>query len=694
MKKYILIAASAILMQPVIAQKIDRTHAPKAGPAPVIKINDPATFTLPNGITVLVVENKKVPKISATYSIDAGPITEGSKAGVTELMGAMLNEGTQKHTKAQFDEAVDQMGADVSLNSGGGRVAALDRYFEKAFDLFAEALLQPAFQQESFDKLKSQTITGLKTQEKDAKAIAGRVTDALLYGKDHPKGEFETETSVNGLTLGDIKEAYQKYITPSRGYLVFVGDITPARAKTLAQKAFGSWKGSLLTWPGLAQVKNPSKTEINLVDVPNAVQSIITVANLVSLPLSDPDYFPVTLANNILGGGSEARLFKNLREKHGFTYGAYSRIGSGRTQAAFSASASVRNAVTDSAITEFLNEIKHMRTDKVSDEELKNAKALYNGQFALGTESPSTVATYALNILTNKLQKDFYRTYLQKINAVTADDILRVAKKYFSYDNARIIVTGKAGEIKDGLQKLGYPVKEYDKFAEPVTAAIGTPTAGTAGIKAEDIIAKFISVTGGLEEWKKVTSIQATGTMSMQGMNLNVSMKAMPPNRSLMQISMGENTIMKRVLNGKAGYNMQMGQKKEMTPDEIANTDENGILPQADYQNGKYKLELQGVEKIDGKDAYKIKVTKPSGKAGIEFYDAASYLLVRQDNSLTAQGQEISQSVGLSNYKKIGNILYPLSMATSVQTPMGNQEFTMEFKEVKLNEGVSAEDFK
>ncbi len=680
------------MMQPVTAQKIDRTHAPKAGPAPVIKINDPATFILPNGITVLVVENKKVPKISATYSIDAGPITEGSKAGVTELMGAMLNEGTQKQTKAQFDEAVDQMGASVSLNAGGGGVSALNRYFDKAFELFAEALQQPAFPQESFDKLKSQTITGLKAQEKDAKAIAGRVTNALLYGKDHPLGEFETETSVNALTLEDVKSAYQKYITPSRGYLVFVGDITPAKAKALAQKAFGSWKGTSLSWPDLALVSNPGKTEINLIDVPNAVQSVITVTNLISLPLSNPDYFPAILANNILGGGAEARLFKNLREKHGFTYGAYSRIGSGRTQAAFSESASVRNAVTDSAVTEFLNEIKRMRTEKVSNEELKNAKALYNGKFALGTENPETIATYALNILTNRLPKDFYRTYLQKINAVTADDILRVAKKYFNYDNTRIVVTGKAGEIKDGLLKLGHPVKEYDKFAAPATAQAAT--APVAGVKAEDVVARYLTATGGANEWGKITAVSAKGTMTMQGMNLNVVMKNKIPNLSLMQISMGENTVMKRVFDGKAGYSMQMGQKKAMTAGEIADVNENGIIPQLEYNKGKYKLELAGAEKIEGKDTYKIKVIKPSGNSATEYYDVKSGLLIRQDNTVTAEGQEIAQSVIFSDYIKEGSILFPKTFVTSVQTPMGTQEFTITLKEIKLNEGVSAEDFK
>ena len=198
---------------------------------------------MPNGLTVLVVENHKLPKVRASLNIDAGPIYEGKKAGVTDLMGQMLGEGTKTMTKAAFDEATDIIGADVSLFASGGSAAALTRYFEKAFMLMADGLRNPSFPQASFDKLKTQTITGLKTQEKSASAIAGRVSQALNYGKNTAMGEFTTEETVKALTLDDVKEAYNNYITPSRAYLTFVGDITPAAAKALATKALGSWTG-------------------------------------------------------------------------------------------------------------------------------------------------------------------------------------------------------------------------------------------------------------------------------------------------------------------------------------------------------------------------------------------------------------------------------------------------------------------
>lgn len=470
MKKIFILAFATLFVQSVVAQKLDRSQKPKPGPAPVLTFADPVIYKLPNGVTVLVVENHKLPKVTATFSIDAGPVTEGAKAGSISLLSGLMNEGTTTKTKAQFDEAVDQLGADVSVSSTGGHTSALTRYFDSAFLLMADALRHPAFPEASFEKLRSQALTGLKSSERSAKAISGRVVNALAYGVNHPLGEFETEQSIKALSLIDIKAAYSKYVTPSRGYLTFVGDIKPEAAKAIALKALGDWKGASLTLPVLTKVDNPSKTEVDVVDVPSAVQSEITVTNLIDLPISSPDYHAVLLANEILGGGADAKLFRNLREKHGFTYGAYASTGSGRFQSEFRANAAVRNEKVDSAVVEFLKEIQVMRTEKVSADDLQNAKNLYNGSFALGLENPARTAGFASNILINNLPKDFYRTYLQKINAVTADDILRVSKKYFGYDNARIVIVGNQEKFVPGLKKMGFVVKAYDKYAAPVSA--------------------------------------------------------------------------------------------------------------------------------------------------------------------------------------------------------------------------------
>ncbi|MBO9672717.1 MAG: insulinase family protein [Sphingobacteriaceae bacterium] len=691
MKKLFIIAAVSLLAQGISAQTIDRSHKPKPGPAPVITIGDPVIYKLANGITVLVVENHKLPKVSASYSIDAGPITEGAKAGVISLMGSMLNEGTTTKTKAQFDEAVDQLGANVSAGAGGGSVSALTRYFPQAFNLMSESIRKPAFPAESFEKLKSQTITGLKSNEKSAKAISARVVNALAYGKNHPNGEFETEASLNAITLADVKAAYQKYITPSRGYLTFVGDIKPEAAKALAEKAFGDWKGTTLTLPVLPKVANPAKTEVDIVNVSNAVQSEITVVNLIDLPMSSPDYFPVLLANQILGGGSESRLFDNLREKHGFTYGAYSSTGSGRFQSKFSANAAVRNEKVDSAVVEFLREINTIRTTKVTADELQNAKNLFNGSFALGLENPALTAGFASNILINNLPKDFYRTYLQRVNAVTTDDILRVAKKYYNHDNTRIVIVGKSDAFAAGLTKAGFKTQLYDSYANPVKA---TETNTISTVAPAEIIKNYIKAIGGEEAVKKITALQQNGEMEMQGQKLTVTIKNMTPNLSSMEISIGGQTAMKQVYNGKTGYSLQMGQKAELTGDDLAERkDDKGYGGQLYYATDGTKVEAAGTAKVGTADVFKLNITSPSGKKKTEYYDTKSGLLLKEESTTTKGGAEISQSTEYSNYKKVGDVLFPFTLTQSVVTPQGSQEFTVSIKDILVNPPLKAEDF-
>lgn len=691
MKKLFIAVATLFFLSGLHAQKIDRSKPPKAGPAPVISIKDPVQFKLNNGMTILVVEDHKLPKVSASLYIDRGPVTEGAKAGVISLMGSMLSEGTTSKSKDVFDKEVDQMGANVNLSSSGGGVSALTRYFDKAFMLMSDAVRNPAMKESSFEKLKSQMLTSLKSIDKSAKAISSRVVDALSYGKDSPMGEFETEESVTGITLDDVKKSYGGYITPSRSYLTFIGDITPAKAKALAQKAFGNWTGTKLQLPKLALVKNPSATEIDLIDVPSAVQSEITVTNLVSIPMSSPDYFAAILANQILGGGGTGRLFVNLREKHGFTYGAYSSIGSGRFQSTFTASASVRNDKVDSAVAEFLSEINRIRTQKVTAKELADAKALYNGNFALSLERPATTAQFASTILINGLNKDFYRTYLQKINKVTVDDVQSAADKYFNYSNTRIVVVGKADVVKPGLEKLGYPVKEFDKFASPVS----DKPQEKVNVSADEIISKYLNAIGGVDALQQVKSLHSTGTVAVQGMNLNFDQKEMAPNLSLMTLEMNGQQLVKNVFDGKAGYMEQMGHKSEFSADQVQEkSDTKGLFNQMFYKTAGYKLEVAGTDMVNGTKAYKVDVTSPSGKKSTEWYAVDNGFLVKSTNSTEVNGQSLSQTSELSDYKKVDNIYLPFTVSLSTATPAGSQEMVVKIEKVTINQDVTAEDFK
>lgn len=697
MKKLCLLALSAVLLQLSFAQvKIDRTKQPAAGPAPVITFKDPVIYNFPNGITVLVVEDHKLPKVSASLVIDAGPIKEGSKAGMLDLMGEMLGEGTKTMSKAEFDEAVDIIGADVTLNAGGGYTSALTRYFDKAFSLMADGLRNAAFKQDALDKLKQQTLTGLKSSEKSAAAIAARVSNALSYGKSTALGEFPTEASVKSITLDDIKTAYKNYITPSRCYLTFVGDITPATAKALTEKYLGNWTGVKLKLPVIADVDNPAKTEIDFVDLPTAVQAEMSVGNLVNNPMNSSDYHALLLANSILGGGADSKLFMNLREKHGFTYGSYSSVGSGRFQSLFKASAAVRTDKADSAVAEMIHEILEMRDGNISKEELATAKAVYNGAFALGMEDPSRSARYASNILINNLPKDFYRTYLQKMNAVTVEDIKRVSKNNFNETNSRIVIVGNASKIMPSLLRLGYPIKKYDKFADPVMEApkevnVTESAKTTDKVSAYSIVEDYLKAIGGKEEAKKVTSVSRDISLEMMGRSFEGNMKNMAPNKQSMELKMGAMTIMKSVFNGTTGYQMQGPQKKEMTMEEIAEQkDEKAIIPQTMYATSDYKLDYVGSGSVNGETTYRLKIILPSGKVSVQQYSSKTGLLLQEETTQKMGDQEIPETITYADYKKVGNLLWPHSITRNT----GDQEFALKIINIKINEAMSDEDFK
>ena len=698
MKKLIIVALSVVLLQHGFAQiKIDRSKKPPAGPAPVVSIKDPVIFTLANGMTVLVVENHKLPKINASLSIDAGPIAEGKKAGLVDLMGQMLGEGTATMPKDKFDEAVDLIGAQVNLYSGGGSASALTRYFEKAFNLMADGLKNPAFPAESFDKLKSMTLTGLKANEKSAPAIAARVSKALSYGKNTAMGEFTTEESVKSLKLNDVKDTYKNYITPSRSYLTFVGDITPELAKTIATKAFGNWSGKKLTLPSIPLVENPTKTEINFVDLPTAVQGELNIGNLVNNPMTNKDYHALLVANQILGGGAESKLFMNLREKHGFTYGSYSRIGSGRFQSQFSASAAVRTDKVDSAAAEIFSEILNMRDGKITQEELDNAKAKYNGSFALGMEDPARTATYATNILINKLPKDFYRTYLQKINSVTLNDLKKVAGTYFNESNSRIVIVGNGSVILPKLTRLGYTIKKYDRYAEPVVEKttdkkVGETAKTTNNISVYEIVNSYLKAIGGVDELKKINSISATIGLDMMGRTFAGTDKKMNPNKQLTELKMGTTTVMKRVFDGSKGFQQQMGQKKDLTAQEIKQSlDDKGVIPQLYFvSNAEYKTDYLGTGKVNDEETYRMKVLMPSGKLSIQEYSIKTGLLLKEENTSKEGEQDVVETIEYKDYKKVGAILLPFEVTRNA----GGQEFTVKYSDFKLNEGVSETEFK
>jgi len=684
MKKSIIVLSSLFLT--LIMQAQDRTQ-PKPGPSPTINIKKPETFALSNGLKVLVVENHKLPRVSFNLSIDNAPYAEGNKKGVDDLTSSLIGNGSTKTSKDAFNEEIDFIGADINFFSSGAAANGLSKYSKRILELMAEGALMPNFTQGEFDKEKEKLIDGLKTQEKSVPVVAGRVENVLAYGRNHPSGEYLSEETINNVSLADIKSNYATYFVPEHAYLVIVGDVKTKDVKKMVEKLFGSWVKATAPRLTYSNPSNVQYTQINFVDMPNAVQSEISLINTVNLKMSDADFFPVILANQVYGGDFNSYLNMNLREAHGWTYGARSSIGFDKNiYSKFKANTQVRNAVTDSAVVEALKELKKIRSEKVTDEILNNVKAGYVGKFVMQVEKPATVARYALNIETEGLPADFYENYIKNINAVTPEDVMRVANKYFLQDNLRILVVGKGSEVIAGLESTKIPIFYFDKFGNPTEKpAIKKPV--PAGVTVKTVIDAYVAAIGGDKAVKAVKSIAYTGstTIPQAPMPLSYSSKMDSKGRMMVELSMaGLGSIMKQVVNGNTGYMMQQGQKKVLEGEELAKMKESAVLFNETLLATKAGVTVSGIEPMNGADSYAV----VDGDTTY-YFDVKTGLKTAEASIEEQGGQKMPRVTNFNDYRSVKGVKVPFNTIMNV-----GFELDIKMSDVKINEDVTDADFK
>jgi len=665
--------------------QIDRSKPPKSGPSPIINLGKPQTFTLKNGMKVLVVENHKLPRAYANLSIDNKPDYEGEIKGVSSLVSSLMGNGTKSISKDEFNEEVDYMGATLSLSASGGYVSSLKRYFPRAIELMADALINPVFSEEEFDKEKNILIDNVKSYEKSVQDIADRVNSKLVYGGDHPFGEFTTVESINNISLDDVSNYYKTYAKPNNAYLIIVGDVEFDEIEKNITKLFNKWKKGNIVEVSLPKPSDLDKIEINFVDMANAVQSEIYVNNLINISMAHPDYFALKLANQILGGSATARLFMNLREDKGFTYGSYSSASTSRYVSSFSASASVRNEVTDSSVVEIIKEINRIRNEHVSEEELAGVKEKYVGSFIMSTERPSTIAGYALNIDKFDLPKDFYETYLENFQKVTVEDIKRVSNQYFLSEQLRVVVVGKGSEILENLEKLPYKISFYDTYGNITTKP---DFSKPSGVTKSSIINKYLEAVGGKKKLEEVDALMTMGEAVLQGgaMTLNlVTIQAKPNKLSVMMMMMG-NIMMKQVFNGEDGYIMQQGQKMPFPEEEKEKLLSSSLpfeeLGWLDDENVIFNF----VSEENGVKEYVLKIDEKTSV----YFDANTGLKTKQITMApTPEGKMAPQATLYEDYREVEGILFPFI----IKIPMGPQMLEFNTKQIQVNPNISDSDF-
>lgn len=449
------------------------------GKAPVnktvlkVKLPRAQETTLANGLRVVLLENHKVPTYTMQMVILSGGLADKPDyRGLASFTATLLREGTAKRSSKDIAEQTDALGATLGSNSGFSSftstvtASGLVENMDQTMDIFADVVRNPAFPQEEVDKYKKRTLAQLQLQRGSPQFLAQERFSRAIYG-DHPASLVAPPVdSIKKISSKDLADFHSVYYRPNNAILAIVGDVTLKEVLPKIEKAFGDWQKGDVPATSIPAAPAQAGSRIFLIDRPGSVQTVLQLGNL-GIERNNADYFALLLADRVLGGGPAARLFLNLREDKGYTYGAYSNFGGSKFRGTWVSSSEVRTDVTEGAMKEFMYELKRLREEKVAAEELDNAKRAIVGSFALSLEQPQFLLQ---NIITQKLYDlpaDYWDTYPQKVAAITAEDIQNIARKYIDLDHLQIVAVGDASKAREILAKYG-KVEVYDAEGKPV----------------------------------------------------------------------------------------------------------------------------------------------------------------------------------------------------------------------------------
>lgn len=653
-----------------------RAKAPGAAPARSIEIGDYASFDLDNGLKVIVVENHKLPRVSYQLSLINDPVKEGAEAGVQSMAGDLLGRGTQKRSKADIDEAIDFIGASFNTSRNGMYGSSLKKHSPALLDVFTDVLYNATFPKEEFDKIVNQSRSALASDKTDPQSMVSNVSAVVNFGKDHPYGEIESEEKLDNIKLATAKKYVNTYFRPNNAYLIIVGDITPMEAEKQAKQYFGNWKKGLIPPSSYDTPNGPDARRVIVANKDGAVQSVIRVTYPVDLKPGSDDILKAKVMNSLLGGGMfSGRLMQNLREDKAYTYGARSSLNSDELIGSFRAYASVRNEVTDSSVQEFLYEMDRLVTEPVTKDELDLIKNSLSGSFARSLESPQTIARFAYNTFKYDLPKDYYNTYLQRLEGVNIADIQAMAKKYIRPENANIVVVGSADDISEGLKRFDGDgvIEYYDAFGEKVDRS---KMAVSSDVTAGDIVAHYLKALGGKDKIMGVKALKSVFGMNIMGQESTTEMYQ-TGDKFAMKVMMAGNVVQEQKFDGMKGYAGGMGGSKMLTSEEELEglKQQATIFEELNFMSDGYKLAVKGMDEVDGKEAYKVEVENPSGDKTYRFYGKDSGLLLR--TSATQEGPQGPQEIisDYKDYKAVDGIMFPHTLSVS-----GAMPFPLEMK--------------
>jgi zinc protease len=440
---------------------LDRSKRPIPQKTPAIKLPEIQKSRLSNGLGIWLVEQHELPIVSLDLVVQAGSDHDPlAKPGIASMTADILDEGTTSRDALKIADELDFIGASLRIHSDlDGSYALLNtitRHLDEALTVYADVLLNPSFPQKDFERIRKQRETALLQQKDRASTIASNAFQHIIYGSNHPYGNNSSgnEKSLAEMTRDDLVAFYGTYYRPNNATMIVVGDVTLKDISSRLERLLSAWKPGTIPRVEVPDAPIVNRATLYLIDKPGAAQSEIRIG-YPAVSRSTPDFFALNLLNRVLGGQFTSRLNLNLREKHGFTYGARSRFVFARQPGPFVASSGVTTSKTDSALSEFKYEIDRTCKDGVTAEELSFVKKGYAGSFALNFETPSQIAGAIQDLVLYNLPDNYYNTYLQNVDITTLHEVNDAAKRYLNSSTMAFVVVGDLKVIQDGCEKLG-----------------------------------------------------------------------------------------------------------------------------------------------------------------------------------------------------------------------------------------------
>jgi predicted Zn-dependent peptidase len=475
---YLLIAAGPGLF----AQAPDRSKPPSLGPIPSLKLPPIQHLKLSNDLQVILMEKHQVPLVQIELvALSGSALDPPGLPGLADMTASMLEEGAGSRNALQLADAIDFLGANISPYAGQHTSGVVMHTplskLDSALALFGDMVLRPTFPTEELERHRKERLTTLTQWRDDPPQISSVLFSRTIFGPDHPYGRVTigNEKSLRSISVDDLRKFHKKYFRPNNSALIVVGDVTAKEILPKLQDLFGKWEKGETDQPQFPAVEQVKTREIYLVDKPGAPQSVIRIGRIGAKRMTE-DYFPLVVMNTILGGSFRSRLNQNLRETHGYTYGAGSGFEFLTNPGAFRAVASVQTAVTDKALTEFMREIKGI-LEPVSDEELARAENYLTLKYPGNFQSVAQVADQLADLFVYRLPDEYFDEYNSRVRSVTKDDVLRVARKYLDPEKIAIIIVGDRKQVEQGLAALSLgPIRNLT--VEDVLGAAPAPEGG------------------------------------------------------------------------------------------------------------------------------------------------------------------------------------------------------------------------